>query len=127
MIGESPAQTKGIGIDQYAETAPGPFQSCCQSCWRSHKSESSIVRYSVWYFEKDAVGPLFLAPLLRKFSRHRFVVRILAAGKSWFSTFFQPVALLGYTVADVLRVYLRIGGEQGAGTQNFWPFCARSW
>jgi hypothetical protein len=31
MIGESPAQTKGIGIDKYAETAPGPFQSCCQS------------------------------------------------------------------------------------------------
>src|ERR1700722_17545636 len=42
MIGESPAQTKGIGIDTYAETAPGPFQSCCQSCWRSHKSGSSI-------------------------------------------------------------------------------------
>jgi hypothetical protein len=65
------------------------------------------------------VGPLFLAPLLRKFSRHRFVVRILAAGKSWFSTFFQPVALLGYTVADVLRVFLRIGGEQRGRHSEF--------
>ena len=64
------------------------------------------------------MGPLFLAPLLRKFSRLRIVLRVLAAGKSWFSTFFQPVALIGYTVAGLLRVYLRIGGKQRGGPQN---------
>ena len=31
-------------------------------------------------FEKNAVGPLFLAPLLRQFSRHRIFLRVLAAG-----------------------------------------------
>ena len=65
------------------------------------------------------MGPLFLAPLLRKFSRHRIVLRVLATGKSWFSTFLQPVALLGYTVADVLRVYPRIGGEQRGRHSEF--------
>ena len=65
------------------------------------------------------MGPLFLAPPLRKFSRHRIVLRVLAAGKCWFSTFFQPVALLGYTVADVLRVYPRIGGEQRGRHSEF--------
>ncbi len=55
MIGESPAQIKGTGIDKYAETAPGPFQSCCKSCWRSHKSGFSIARYPVWYFEENTI------------------------------------------------------------------------
>src|SRR5260370_18259739 len=41
---DSPIQTSCIAIDQYAETAPGPFQSCSQSCWRSHRSGSNIVQ-----------------------------------------------------------------------------------
>ena len=46
ILGQSGArriQTSCIAIDQYVETAPGPFQSCSQSCWRSHRSGSYIV------------------------------------------------------------------------------------
>ena len=37
-------------LDEYAETAPGPLQSCCQSCRRSHKSGLGIAQYLVGYF-----------------------------------------------------------------------------
>src|SRR6266436_570365 len=43
-IAPSAVQTSCIGIDKYADTAAGPFQSCCQSCWRSHRSGLSIVQ-----------------------------------------------------------------------------------
>src|ERR1700686_3966979 len=96
MIGESPAQTKGIGIDTYAETGPGPFQSCSQSCWRSHKSGSSIAYCCLEFRENHSSHDCWLLYFVSSLSTSYRLSR--SYGWDVVLSTFQPVTLIDNAV-----------------------------